>query len=307
MKILFAGTPAIAVEVLDALVSSGHEIVGVLTREQAPVGRKKVLTASAVSQRGLELGLPVIEANTISTGVRSLITSLGADLAVVVAYGVILDKATLDSIPRGWFNLHFSILPRWRGAAPVQRAIAAGDTETGVTLFRLDEGMDTGPIVGIAPAIIHPNESADDLLARLAKVGISLLNAELPSIYADTVKLNEQRGNPSFAKKVSRADAKLDFSLSARTLANVTRAMNSEPMAWCELGADSLRIIHAHEYLGRAEYSNMLGEVFKIDGRILVNCGDSSLLELLTVQPSSKNVMSAMEWFNGKSGQVVLT
>ena len=161
--------------------------------------------------------------------------------------------------------------------------------------------------MGIAPAIIHPNESADDLLARLAKVGISLLNAELPSIYADTVKLNEQRGNPSFAKKVSRADAKLDFSLSARTLANVTRAMNSEPMAWSELGADSLRIIHAHEYLGRAEYSNMLGEVFKIDGRILVNCGDSSLLELLTVQPSSKNAMTAMEWFNGKSGQVVLT
>jgi methionyl-tRNA formyltransferase len=307
MKILFAGTPAVAVEVLDGILQAGHEVVAILTREQAPVGRKKVLTASPVSQRGTELGIPVIEANSISTGVLEYIKELGADLAVVVAYGVILKKDALDAMPLGWYNLHFSVLPRWRGAAPVQRSIEAGDKETGVTLFRLDEGMDTGQIVAIAQAQIQPNESADDLLSRLGKVAVTVITAELPSLFAGTAKLSSQTGEATYASKPTRQDAKLDFTKNASSLGNTVRAMNSEPMAWCNIGTDTLRVIEAAEFFGVVESECKLGEVLKLDQRVLVACGQKSFLEISRVQPSSKNEMAARDWLNGKPGQVVLS
>ena len=307
MKILFAGTPAVAVDVLDGMLLAGHEVIAILTREQAPVGRKKVLTSSPVSQRGTELGIPVIEANSISEGVLDYIKTLGADLAVVVAYGVILKKEALDSMPLGWYNLHFSVLPRWRGAAPVQRSIQAGDKETGVTFFRLDEGMDTGPIVAIAPAEIQPQESADDLLARLGQLAVSLVNAELPGLYAGTTKTTPQTGEPTYATKPSRIDAKLDFTKPASTLANIVRAMNSEPMAWCNIEMDALRILEAVEYPGVVDLPSKIGEVLKIEHRVVVSCGEDTYLELLRVHPSSKNEMQARDWLNGKTGQVVLS
>lgn len=307
MKILFAGTPAVAVEVLDGILQAGHEVVAILTREQAPIGRKKILTASPVSKRGTELGIPVIEANSISKGVLEYIRELGADLAIVVAYGVILKKDALEAMPLGWFNLHFSVLPKWRGAAPVQRSIEAGDKETGVTLFRLDEGMDTGPVVAIANAQIHPNETADDLLSRLGKVAVTLINAELPGLFAGTAKLSPQIGEPTYASKPTRQDAKLDFKKHADSLANTVRAMNSEPMAWCNIGADTIRIIDAAAFRGVVDTECNPGEVLKLDQRVLVACGDNTWLELFKVQPSSKNEMLARDWLNGKPGQVVLS
>ena len=307
MKILFAGTPAVAVEVLDGILQAGHEVVAILTREQAPIGRKKILTASPVSKRGTELGIPVIEANSISKGVLEYIRELGADLAIVVAYGVILKKDALEAMPQGWFNLHFSVLPKWRGAAPVQRSIEAGDKETGVTLFRLDEGMDTGPVVAIANAQIHPNETADDLLSRLGKVAVTLINAEIPGLFAGTAKLSPQIGEPTYASKPTRQDAKLDFKKHADSLANTVRAMNSEPMAWCNIGADTIRIIDAAAFRGVVDTECNPGEVLKLDQRVLIACGDNTWLELFKVQPSSKNGMSARDWLNGKPGQVVLS
>lgn len=307
MKILFAGTPAVAVEVLDGILQAGHEVVAILTREQAPIGRKKILTASPVSKRGTELGIPVIEANSISKGVLEYIRELGADLAIVVAYGVILKKDALEAMPLGWFNLHFSVLPKWRGAAPVQRSIEAGDKETGVTLFRLDEGMDTGPVVAIANAQIHPNETADDLLSRLGKVAVTLINAEIPGLFAGTAKLSPQIGEPTYASKPTRQDAKLDFKKHADSLANTVRAMNSEPMAWCNIGADTIRIIDAAAFRGVVDTECNPGEVLKLDQRVLVACGDNNWLELFKVQPSSKNEMLARDWLNGKPGQVVLS
>jgi methionyl-tRNA formyltransferase len=307
MKILFAGTPAVAVEVLDGILQAGHEVVAILTREQAPVGRKKVLTASPVSQRGTEHGIPVIEANSISKGVLEYIRELGADLAVVVAYGVILKKDALEAMPLGWFNLHFSVLPKWRGAAPVQRSIEAGDKDTGVTLFRLDEGMDTGPVVAIAQTLIQPNETADELLSRLGKVAVTLINAELPGLFAGTAKLSPQTNEATYASKPTRQDAKLDFTKHASSLDNTVRAMNSEPMAWCNIEADTIRIIEAAVYLGVVDTECQVGEALKLDQRVLVACGDNTWLELLKVQPSSKNVMSARDWLNGKPGRVVLS
>jgi len=194
-----------------------------------------------------------------------------------VAYGVILEQDALDSIANGWFNLHFSHLPRWRGAAPVQRAIQAGDTEIGVSLFRIDTGLDTGPVLAVADTIIEPDESAGDLLGRLAKIGVSLLNQELPRLYSGSYELTEQMGEASLAPKLNRDDARIDFSKRALEVSNLVRAMNPEPIAWCQLAGESMRVLRARPVVSSIELS--LGEVMVDGNRVLVGCGDHSTLD----------------------------
>lgn len=304
MRILFAGTPTTAATVLEGLIASGHEVVAVLTREDSLVGRKKVLTPSPVALAAEKHSLPVIRSSKLTPEVLQSISEFKAELAVVVAYGVILKQDALDSIANGWFNLHFSHLPRWRGAAPVQRAIQAGDTEIGVSLFRIDTGLDTGPVLAVADTTIEPDESAGDLLGRLAKIGVSLLNQELPRLYSGSYELTEQMGEVSLAPKLKRDDARIDFSKRALEVSNLVRAMNPEPIAWCQLAGESMRVLRARPVVSSIELS--LGEV-AVDGSIvLVGCGDRSTLELLEVQPASKNVMSAHSWMNGQSDKVVL-
>ncbi|MFM2276625.1 MAG: hypothetical protein RIT12_21 [Actinomycetota bacterium] len=304
MRILFAGTPTTAATVLEGLIASGHEVVAVLTREDSLVGRKKVLTPSPVALAAEKHSLPVIRSSKLTPEVLQSISEFKAELAVVVAYGVILKQDALDSVANGWFNLHFSHLPRWRGAAPVQRAIQAGDTEIGVSLFRIDTGLDTGPVLGVADTIIEPEESAGDLLSRLAKIGVSLLNQELPRLYSGSYELTEQMGEFSLAPKLNRDDARIDFSKRALEVSNLVRAMNPEPIAWCQLGGESLRVLRARPVESPIELS--LGEVMVDGSRVLVGCGDRSTLELLEVQPASKNVMSAHSWMNGQSDKVGL-
>ncbi len=304
MRILFAGTPTTAASVLEGLIASGHEVVAVLTREDSLVGRKKVLTPSPVALAAEKHSLPVIRSSKLTPEVLQSISELQAELAVVVAYGVILKQDALDTVANGWFNLHFSHLPRWRGAAPVQRAIQAGDTEIGVSLFRIDTGLDTGPVLAVADTIIEPDESAGDLLGRLAKIGVSLLNQELPRLYSDSYELTEQMGEVSLAPKLNRDDARIDFSKRAVEVSNLVRAMNPEPIAWCQLGGESMRVLRARPVESSIELSP--GEVAVDGNRVLVGCGDHSTLELLEVQPASKNVMSAHSWMNGQSDKVVL-
>jgi methionyl-tRNA formyltransferase len=304
MRILFAGTPTIAATVLEGLIASGHEVVAVLTREDSLVGRKKVLTPSPVALAAEKYSLPVIRSSKLTPEVLQSISEFKAELAVVVAYGVILQQDALDSVANGWFNLHFSHLPRWRGAAPVQRAIQAGDAEIGVSLFRIDTGLDTGPVLAVADTIIELDESAGDLLSRLAKIGVSLLNQELPRLYSGSYELTEQMGEVSLAPKLNRDDARIDFSKRALEVSNLVRAMNPEPIAWCQLGGESLRVLRARPVESPIELS--LGEVMVDGSRVLVGCGDRSTLELLEVQPASKNVMSAHSWMNGQSDKVVL-
>ena len=304
MRILFAGTPTTAATVLEGLIASGHEVVAVLTREDSLVGRKKVLTPSPVALAAEKHSLPVIKSSKLTPEVLQSISEFKAELAVVVAYGVILKQDALDSVPNGWFNLHFSHLPRWRGAAPVQRAIQAGDTEIGVSLFRIDTGLDTGPVLAVADTIIEPDESAGDLLGRLAKIGVSLLNQELPRLYSGSYELTGQMGEASLAPKLNRDDARIDFSKRALEVSNLVRAMNPEPIAWCQLAGESMRVLRARPVVSSIELS--LGEVMVDGNRVLVGCGDRSTLELLEVQPASKNVMSAHSWMNGQSDKVVL-
>jgi methionyl-tRNA formyltransferase len=304
MRILFAGTPTTAATVLEGLIASGHEVVAVLTREDSLVGRKKVLTPSPVALAAEKHSLPIIRSSKLTPEVLQSISEFKAELAVVVAYGVILKQDALDSIANGWFNLHFSHLPRWRGAAPVQRAIQAGDTDIGVSLFRIDTGLDTGPVLAVADTIIEPDESAGELLGRLAKIGVSLLNQELPRLYSGSYELTEQMGEASLAPKLNRDDARIDFSKRAIEVSNLVRAMNPEPIAWCQLAGESMRVLRARPVVSSIELS--LGEVAVDGNRVLVGCGDRSTLELLEVQPASKNVMSAHSWMNGQSDKVVL-
>jgi methionyl-tRNA formyltransferase len=304
MRILFAGTPSTAADVLEGLISSGHEIVAVLTREDSPVGRKKVLTPSAVAEVALAHGLPTVKANKVSSAVLAEISHYQIDLAIVVAYGVILRREALDAIPNGWFNLHFSKLPRWRGAAPVQHAIWSGDKETAVTLFKIDQGLDTGPVLGLAESVIEPDETSGELLKRLSSIGVTLLNQELPKLYSGTFNLSEQQGSITLAPKIQRVDARINFTSTSKEVENLVRAMNPEPVAWCELDGDSLRVLRARSVPGA--FALAPGEVLVQDDLVLVGCGSDSALELIEVQPASKTPMSAKSWMNGQSTRVVL-
>ena len=308
MKIVFAGTPANAAQTLRALAKSAFEVVAVLTRTDSPVGRKKVLTPSAVAEVADELGLPVIKANQIDDAVRDEISRTGAELGVIVAYGALLDQPTLDLLPMGWINLHYSLLPKWRGAAPVQRAIMAGDRETGVTLFQLDRGMDTGPIHLQIPTVIEPGESTADLLPRLTELGITGLSELLPRIAAElsspVVQDAALLASLPTANKLTREEGRIDWSRKSIEIENQVRGLNPEPMAWTTLFEEAFRIIEARA-LGATDWQSLVGEVNEPGtlifdkNRVFVTCGQGSLLELKVVQPAGKKSMQASDWARG--------
>ena len=305
MRILFAGTPASAATVLEGLLTSGHEVVAVLTREDAPSGRKKILTPSPVAELALARGINLIKANKVDQHVLDEIALNKVDLAIVVAYGVILREDALRFIAGGWFNVHFSILPRWRGAAPVQRALQHGDTETGVTLFKIDTGLDTGPIVSTVPTLIQPDENAGELLARLSQLAITLLNAELPKIYASSQDLTNQVGEITLAPKTAREEARIDFSSDALKISHLVRAMNPEPMSWCDFNDEPMRVLRARDLAGHVSVGE-IGKVSLVADKVVVVCGNETSLELLEVQPASRNAVSARDWLNGQTGAVTL-
>jgi methionyl-tRNA formyltransferase len=308
LKIVFAGTPANAAQTLRALANSAFEIVAVLTRTDAPVGRKKILTPSPVAETAAEFGIPVIKANRVDQGIRDEIAAIGADLGIIVAYGALLDQPALDSLPLGWINLHYSLLPKWRGAAPVQRAVMAGDKETGVTLFQLDKGMDTGPVHLQIPTVIEPTENTADLIPRLTELGITGLAELLPRVAAGLSKPKPQDpellANLPTADKLSRDDARIDWQRNAVEIENLVRGLNPEPMAWTTLEDETFRILEARA-LGKTDWQSLAGDdeqsgTLKIEnGRTFVACGNGSLLELKIVQPAGKKAMSSSDWARG--------
>lgn len=307
LKVIFAGTPENAASTLRALVESGVEIVGVLTRKDAPVGRDRVLEPSPVAIEAQALGIKVIRANSIDDFVLKEITGLGADLGLIVAYGALLDGRALKALDRGWINLHYSLLPKYRGAAPVQRAILNGEKETGVSVFQLDKGMDTGPVFISVPTIIEPGENSSRLLDRLTALGVSALLELLPGIVSGLAKARPQNEEDrSFAPKISRVDAKIDWQVSARLIENLVNAMNPEPMAWSTLNEAPIRILAARE-TQQIGYPIAFGQVVLDEGNVIVGCNESQLL-LQEVQPAGKSPMSASDWMRGqqKKDSVVL-
>jgi methionyl-tRNA formyltransferase len=305
LKLVFAGTPATAARTLQALLAGPHQVVAVLTRTDAPVGRKRVLTPSPTAQVAEAASIPVIKANRVDEAVAAQIKATGAELGIIVAYGALLKKFALEALPLGWANLHYSLLPKWRGAAPVQNSILAGDADTGVTMFKLDEGMDTGPIYGVVPTVIQPGETSGRLLERLTELGITLMNQVLPELEAGLAKPTPQVANPDLllAAKPTRELAAIDWNRSARELERLILAMNPEPMAHTRIGEDSFRILDAAS-LGRDEGETTPGALRLEPKRVLVECGEGTLLLLKTVQPAGKNPMPALDWARGAAGKV---
>ncbi len=308
MRIVFAGTPEVASDTLSALVSAGYEIPLVITRPDAPVGRKRVLTPSPVATMANSLAIPTLKTDRIDSEGIIAIRQAKPDVGVVVAFGALLKTDALAAAPFGWLNLHYSLLPRWRGAAPVQRALLAGDKETGVTLFRLDVGMDTGPVFGRVQTLVEPGESAADLLNRLSGLGISLLLQELPRIGAGLAFPEPQPiGDYPVASKISRSDAEIDWRVSARDIENMVRAFNPEPGAFTFFDGQPFRVLGAvalgptdrFETLSEASLGQDFGHV-RLSGKLItVECGQGTLLALREVQPAGKQPMSAADWFRG--------
>jgi methionyl-tRNA formyltransferase len=297
MRILFAGTPPNAASTLDALVAHGFEVVGVLTREDAPVGRNKVLTESAVASVAALHRISTKRANRVSEEVLDWVKELRPDLGVIVAYGSILRKPALDLPVMGWINLHYSLLPSFPGAAPIQHAILAGESKTGVSVFRLDEGIDTGPILNQAEYQIDPEINSGQLLREMTNLGSELLVDTLTHLEERISKQQEQviPVGTRVAGKISRPMARLNFLQPALRVHNFVRAMNPEPMAWFETNGIQIRAL---ETTVSGQTNLVTGEAVVVNGRLLVGCSDGAV-ELIRVQPAGKSEMSGVDWFRG--------
>lgn len=307
MKVLYAGTPEVAVAPLNGLLEAGYEVVGVLTREDAPVGRKRVLTPSPVAARAQELGLPIIKANRWSDEVADAVAQLGADIAAVVAFGVLLPQSALDLLPQGWINLHFSQLPAWRGAAPVQRALMAGETEIYSNTFRIDAGLDTGDVFRSESATVGELDTAGDMLNRLASTGGALLAATFDDIAAGATG-TPQAGEATHAAKLTIADGRVDFARSCADVIAQLRGVTPEPGAWAEL--DGARFKLGMAKASQAQPVGEPGTLFWAGKKVAVTCADGAL-ELTQVQPAGKKMMNAADWARGQGsalaeGKVVL-
>jgi methionyl-tRNA formyltransferase len=301
MRLVFAGTPAAAVPSLRELATR-HDVVAVITRLDAELGRKRVLTPSPVALAAEELGIEVIKANRLDDEVTERIRALNADLGTIVAYGGLVREPLLSTPRLGWLNLHFSLLPRWRGAAPVQRSLIAGDTVTGAAVFQLVPELDAGDVFSELRRPIGTDETAGELLDALAISGARLLADTVDEIEAGTVIAVPQSGEPTVAPKLGLADAHLDFSQPAETVYARLRGVTPEPGAFALLDGERFKIHVARLAEGEALPA---GDVELRDKRVLVGTGTHPL-ELLTVQPAGKKAMPAADWWRGHAATGVV-
>jgi methionyl-tRNA formyltransferase len=294
VRIVFLGTPVDAVEPLRALAAAGHDIAFVVTQPDRRRSRGAGADPSPVKRAALELGLPVKTPEKAREIVDDLRAS-GAELGVVVAFGQLLPVSVLDTLPLGFVNVHFSLLPRWRGAAPVERAILAGDTETGVCLMRLEAGLDTGPVFACARTPIAPRETAADLRVRLGHLGTELLVEQLPGL--PTAVPNAQAGDPTYADKLTVEEFRLDPARPSFELARVVRAGNPRPGAWLLVNGRRLKVWRAHDDPDRLERVPA-GEV---STNAVLGCASGGLV-LDEVQPEGKRAMDGRSWRAGVRG-----
>ncbi|NLW13898.1 MAG: methionyl-tRNA formyltransferase [Trueperella sp.] len=294
MRIIFAGTPDTAVPSLDALVNE-HEVLAVLTRAPAPVGRKRVLTKSAVHKRAEELSLTVLTPATLRDAeVQREIASYKPDAVAVVAYGMLVPPELLNVPTHGWINLHFSMLPKWRGAAPVQYAIAAGDRVTGTAVFQIDTGLDTGPVFDVVEHEIAPSDTAGSLLGELSLSGARQLSDVLSRIERGEADAQPQKGEPTFAPRLSASDARIVWAQSADAISAQTRGWWPAPGAWTERGTTRVK-------LGPVTVTDVVGlEPGQIQAgqNVLVGTATTAV-ELHRVGPAGKAWMDATDWARG--------
>ncbi len=295
MRIIFAGSPAAAVPSLRAVAASGHELVAVLTREDSPFGRKRVLTPTPVARAAEELSLPVVKADRLGP-VATELSALDADLGVIVAYGGLVREPLLSAPRHGWINLHFSLLPRWRGAAPVQRAIMAGDDVTGASVFQLVEELDAGPVYGRLTQSIGRNETAGHLLDSLAEAGAGLLTGVVDAIAEGTARAEGQVGEATLAPKLAIEDGRIDWSTTADAVDRRIRGTTPEPGAFTTVDGVRLKVLDAR--IARDRPPLPPGRLGFDDG-VLVGTGTAPV-ELVTVQPAGRRPMPAADWWRGR-------
>jgi methionyl-tRNA formyltransferase len=298
VRIVFGGTPDVAIPSLDALADSRHELLAVVTRPDAPSGRGKKLTASSVAQRAVALGIEVLKPQRPrDEGFVNRLNELAPDCCPVVAYGALLPQRVLD-IPRyGWINLHFSLLPAWRGAAPVQHAILAGDQITGATTFRIVLELDAGPIFATMREPIHPDDTAGDLLHRLSLSGARLLVDTLDGIEDGTLTPTPQPGTDaqvSYASKIKVEDARIDWTQPAEVVDRLVRACTPAPGAWTTFRGERFKINSA-----RISDSFLPPGRLEISKRSVQVGTASQALDLDEVQAQGKRPMAAADWARG--------
>ncbi|MCG3201156.1 MAG: Methionyl-tRNA formyltransferase [Gammaproteobacteria bacterium] len=301
IRIVFAGTPEFAAVSLRALLGEGrNEIVAVYCQPDRPAGRGRRLTACAVKQLAVESGLPVHQPVSFKeTGEIQAIRALRPDLLIVVAYGLILPRALLE-IPRlGCVNVHASLLPRWRGAAPIERAIMAGDTETGVTLMRVEPRLDSGPVLAVAQCPIAEDDTAGTLHDRLARLGAALLVSTLPSLVNGTItSVRQDDRRATYAAKIGRREAELDWSMSAEELARRVRALNPRLGASATIAGETVKIWLA-ESTGEA-CARPPGEIVRTGSTGIEIATGDGVLRLLSLQPPGRHAVSAADFLNAR-------
>ncbi|MEU6669934.1 methionyl-tRNA formyltransferase [Streptomyces sp. NPDC046727] len=299
MKLVFAGTPEVAVPALDALLASGrHEVAAVVTRPDAPAGRGRRLVASPVAERAEEAGIEVLKPlKPRDPAFLERLKEIAPDCCPVVAYGALLPKAALDIPAHGWVNLHFSLLPAWRGAAPVQHAIMAGDEITGASTFLIEEGLDSGPVYGTVTEEIRPTDTSGDLLTRLAFAGAGLLAATMDGIADGSLKAVPQPAEGiTVAPKITVEDAEVDWAAPALRVDRVVRGCTPAPGAWTTFRGERLKLIQVTPVPERTDLAPRQLAV----GKNSVHVGTGSYaVELLWVQAQGKKPMRAADWARG--------
>jgi methionyl-tRNA formyltransferase len=303
MRILFAGTPEFSVSPLDALLASEHQILAVYTQPDRPAGRGRKLTPSPVKQRALEQQIPVYQPlNFKAEEDRTALAALNADLMVVVAYGLLLPQAVLDAPRLGCINIHASLLPRWRGAAPIQRAIAAGDTQSGVCIMQMEAGLDTGPVHLRKTCPILPSDTAQDLHDRLAQLGAEGLIEALPLLeQTDHSPEVQNDAEAVYAHKLSKEEAQIDWSQSAAQIDRLIRAFNPWPVAQTRHGDQVIRLWRASPL--DEQSSQPPGSILRCDKQGLdVACGQG-VLRISELQMPGKRAMAVADFVNAQQLQ----
>ncbi len=300
MRLIFMGTPDFAVPTLDALVAAGHDVCAVYTQPPRPANRGKKLTPSAVQARAGALGLEVHTPTSLKGAEeQAAFAALGADIAVVAAYGLILPQAILDAPKHGCLNVHASLLPRWRGAAPVQRAILAGDEDTGVCIMQMEAGLDTGPVraTGWTAISKHSIDDAGRLTEELAQMGATLMVEVLGNIHAYP-PIPQSTEGVTYAPKIEKAEAKLDFNKPAEIVERQIRAFNPVPGAFFELEGERFKILEADDDNLDDEAVGIPGTV--LDDRLLIACNPGAIRPAI-IQRAGKPAMPLADFLRGKT------
>lgn len=296
MRLVFAGTPSAAVPTLRRLAAE-HDIAAVVTRPDAPLGRKRVLTPSPVAQAAADLGLPIIKAARLDDEATAAIAALQPELGVIVAYGGLVREPLLSTPAKGWINLHFSLLPQWRGAAPVQRALIAGDAELGASVFQLVPALDAGDVFATRVVDVAAGATADAALETLAIDGAQLTSEVVRAIADGTAHAVPQLGEPTLAPKLTLDDGLLDWSQPLAQVFARFRGVTPEPGAHTTVDGLRLKILEAAP--SSDDITLAPGEITATKSALLIGTG-STPLSVTRVQPAGKGAMNAVDWWRGQ-------